>query len=176
MATNGYAKGAHEIVAKLPPEVHVNDSGKETVEQVHHCEFNQAPVDFVPEDSSVFANGCLLPCIFGIGLNRYGYYPHPVCGGIDRVFGLDIGRKSLPAPDDAMTEVYSDLCRHCGHFWDSNPVERPEAVERPEPVERPEADARACPGECPGSGAQISPSWRRAYDAYAERKPELTRY
>ncbi len=160
LATNGYAKGAHKIIAKLPPEVCVNNSAKETVEQVHHCHFNRAPVDVLPDTSGVYRNGCILPCIYGLGLNRYGYYPHPVCGGIDRVFGLDLGRKSLPEIGDGMTDMHGPLCQYCGHLFDSN--------------------AFAFPEDAVDSGGNVlpsmSPSWEQAYASYQKSKPELTLY
>ena len=154
LATNGYARGADKIIAKLPADVIVNNSAKETVEQHHHCNFNLAPIDVMPNASETCRNGCILPSIYGLGLNRYGYYPHPVCGGIDRIMGLDIGLKSLPEDESAMADMYGQLCQYCGHFFDSNDCSINDNIDK---------DA-------------MSPSWKKAYASYWESKPQLTLY
>lgn len=160
LATNGYAKGADKVIAGLPPEVTVNNSSKETEFQEHHMNFNAAPVDIVSNTAEVFHNGCLLPGIYGLGLNRYGYYPHPVCGGIDRIFGKDVGRKHLPHTRDTMTDMFEPLCKYCGHFFDSN--------------ELPAGAAEVDKFRCPTSG--VSKSWEKAYGDYKSEKPSMSLY
>jgi hypothetical protein len=160
LCTNGYCKPTRRIMEKMPPEVDVVDSGKETEVQDHHRNFNVAPIDLRPDDCAAFSNGCVLPCIYGIGLNRYGYYPHPVCGAIDRVFGHDVGRKSLPEVDDTLVDMYQHLCRYCGHFWDSTSLEEP-AVSASDEVK---------------DGPPRTASWRRAYGTYDKSAPKLRLY
>jgi hypothetical protein len=160
LCTNGYAKPTRRIIEKMPPGVCVLDSAKESPNQEQHRDFNVAPIDLRPDKSSMFENGCVFPTIFGIGLNRYGYYPHAVCGGIDRVFGLDVGRKFLPDADDDLSDIYPHLCRYCGHFWDSTDLDEP-AV----PVREDRKDAPPC-----------TISWSRAYSSYQTRRPELRLY
>ena len=58
--------------------------------------FNAAPVDSEEYMGVVYANACEVTEVAGVGLARFGYYPCAVAAGIDRVFGLDIGRRSLP--------------------------------------------------------------------------------
>jgi hypothetical protein len=160
LVTNGYARGSREACEKIPAGVSVYNSGKGMPEQEHHTAFNMAPADLPdrPPEDPEFRNGCLLPMVYGMGLTRTGFYPHPVCGGIDRVFGFDVGRKSLPAAGDAMTEVYERLCRYCGHYADYNPM-----------------PARADAGAAPEPGG-MSSSWQCAYEAYGRQKPDLTPY
>lgn len=160
LCTNGYAKLTRRIMKKMPAEVDIIDSGKQTSNQEHHRNFNVAPIDLRPDRSSMFGNGCVLPCIYGIGLTRYGYYPHPVCGSIDRVFGLDVGRKSLPVAGDKLADMYRHLCRYCGHFWDSNDLDEPTA-----PV-----------SEDMNGAAPCTTSWSRAYSSYNKRRPQLRLY
>jgi hypothetical protein len=52
----------------------------------------------------------------GIGLTPYGYYPCAVAGGIDRIVGVDRGRKSLPDDDDDLQDQLAVFCRMCGHY------------------------------------------------------------
>lgn len=160
LCTNGYAKPTRRIMEKMPPEVYVFDSGKKSSNQEHHRNFNVAPIDLRPDKSSMFENGCVLPCMYGIGLNRYGYYPHAICGGIDRVFGLDVGRKSLPVVGDNLGDMYRHLCRYCGHFWDSINLDEPSV-----PVREDMKGAPPC-----------TISWSRAYSSYNKRRPELRLY
>jgi hypothetical protein len=160
LGTNGHAKPTRRIMEKMPPEVRVTDSGKESSDQEHHRNFNVAPIDLRPDKSSMFENGCVLPCIYGIGLNRYGYYPHAICGSIDRVFGLDVGRKSLPAVGDKLGDMYRHLCRYCGHFWDSANLDEPLASVR--------EDMKGAP--------PCTTSWSRAYGSFNKRRPELRLY
>jgi hypothetical protein len=50
------------------------------------------------------------------GLTPFGYYSCAPASGIDRVIGIDMGHKTLPAPDDQMYELRDKVCRYCGHF------------------------------------------------------------
>jgi len=85
----------------------------------------------------------------GTGLTPYGYYLCPIAGGgIDRVFGLDVGRKELPSAGDQMDDQRVLLCRLCGHF-----------------KERAAHNTDYC-----------SPTWKNAYRAFARSRPNLTRY
>ena len=160
LCTNGHAAPTRRIMAMMPPEIDVHDSGKEDSDQDHHRNFNVAPIDLSPEQADKFADGCVLPSIYGMGLNRYGYYPHGICGAVDRVFGLDVGRKTLPPEGDTLSDMYRSLCRYCGHFWDCTNIEEPEA-----PARTDGKDAPPC-----------TESWTRAYSTYAKRKPELRLY
>lgn len=166
--TNGYSPSSFEILSRLPEDVLVYNSGKTNRTSDEHLPFNQAPVDLEKLSGYDFSQGCCLPAMYGLGLNRYGYYPHPNCGGIDRVFGFNIGRRSLPAPGDRLEEQYHLLCRFCGLL----------------PYYNREVSRGFIPGETKTLPAGInrfrvrkqSPSWRGAYLRYQTRKPEMTRY
>lgn len=159
--TNGYGDKAEEVISRLPElGIDLYNSRKTTREQEGHCAFNIAPCDQESSREEDFSQGCHLPAVYGLGLTRHGYYPHPVCGGIDRVFGLDMGRKKLPGADEAMTEQYASLCRYCGFFLYSKRMQNGQKHFSP-----PESDR-----------GRKTVSWQRAYSEYQKKKPDLTLY
>ena len=78
------------------PGVHVNNTAKVTNVQPEFQTFNVAPIDLEGYQGANFSNGCMITQICGIGVTPYGYYPCAVAGAIDRTFGLNLGRKTLP--------------------------------------------------------------------------------
>ncbi|PIP37221.1 MAG: hypothetical protein COX19_17245 [Desulfobacterales bacterium CG23_combo_of_CG06-09_8_20_14_all_51_8] len=58
-----------------------------------------------------------------------------VAGGIDRIFGFNIGRKTLPPPDDTLIDQMKVFCPLCGHSGFAWPVKK----------------------------TKMSPTWRQAY-------------
>jgi hypothetical protein len=161
--SNGASKLCRATLAALPRSVEVFITAKRQPEQASHCAFNLAPVDLPELVGTDSSQGCFLPAREGLGLTRYGYYPHPVCGGIDRVFGFDIGRRSLPRTDDDLREQFARLCPLCGLFRFFTSLDR----------QRPDIMPKA--GELALRGA-MSPTWVRAYARYRERPPQLTLY
>lgn len=159
--TNGYGKNAKKAMAFLPrADIDIFNTGKTSIVQEHHCAFNIAPSD-VPEFKDVdFSQGCYLPACYGLGLTRHGYYPHPICGGIDRVFGFDIGAKHLPRSDDPMTDMFQRLCRLCGYFQFSFQL-------------RIKSNTRY---RLDDGGNRISETWQKAYEHYRQKKPILSEY
>jgi hypothetical protein len=85
-----------------------------------------------------------------MGLTPTGYYPCAVAGGIDRILGAQLGRKTLPADSDDMLEELDKLCRLCGRFQDGHYV--PRAL-RPALTE-----------------ARISPTWAKLYEKWRRRR------
>jgi hypothetical protein len=161
--TNGYSAVARGLASRVPPGVEVYSSDKRGPLQEHHCAFNVAPVDLPEYAGADFSQGCFQPTQYGLGLNRYGYYPHPACGGIDRVFGFDIGRKTLPTVDDDLGELFPRLCRYCGFFRVFNRAVQPDFYSGPSAAER----ARR--------GEQTA-SWKAAYERYRRARPSLNVY
>ncbi len=153
LSTNGYREQSRPLLDSLRRRgILVVNTRKQSSFQQHHCAFNIAPCD-VPEFAGVeFSHGCYLPACYGLGLTRYGYYPHPICGGIDRVFGLDIGRKRLPDSSDDMQDQFTRLCGLCGFF-------RPIFLSRAD-------DAIG----------RVSRTWELAYARYKEARPVLKPY
>ena len=159
--TNGYGETVQRVISRLPSlGVDVYNSRKRSPVQEHHVAFNVAPCELPEHSDTDFSQGCYMPVIRGLALTKYGYYPHPVCGGIDRVFGFDIGRKTLPSSDDPMTEHFEKLCRFCGMF-----LHRQRMPSGGEQASQPEL-----------SRGQKTESWNTAYRNYRQKKPVLTNY
>jgi len=148
LCSNGYSARARRLLERLPRGVRVKNSVKSSDRQKGHFGFNIAPIDLDEFRCADYGLGCYIHQIFGLGLTRSGYYPHPVCGGIDRVFGFDIGLKDLPASSADMAGQMRRLCPLCGHFREfrSN-------------------------GEFPPG--HKSPSWIKAYQGFRENRPGL---
>jgi len=149
LITNGAAALTKKVISEMPPEVEIVNTQKTPEKDNIFARFNSAPIDDARWRDADFTNGCRIAKDCGTGLTPYGYYPCAPAGAIDRVFGLDIGRKQLPGTDDGMHDILTALCRYCGHFRD----ERPRLID---------------------SGC--SPAWARAYEQYRANKPSLTRY
>jgi hypothetical protein len=161
--SNGHSEACRKALAALPPAVDVFVTDKQQATQASHCAFNVAPADRPEFAGTDFSQGCFLPAREGLGLTHHGYYGHPVCGGIDRVFGFDLGRKSLPPVGDDLRDQFARLCPLCGlfRFFGSLDRRRPNLV----PGDR---ELALC--------GSMSASWALAYARYRESRPPLTRY
>jgi hypothetical protein len=149
VATHGHGERTRAALARLPDGVTVEDTKKDSAVQPFQA-FNLAPIDDPAYAGADFANGCPVTEVCGVGLGPYGYYPCAVAAGIDRIFGLDLGRRRLPADDDDLVDQLRAFCRLCGHF--RREVEAPVTA----PVQ--------------------SESWRAAYARWRSSPPSLERY
>jgi len=127
---------------------------------VDFCDFNIAPMD-VGYKNTDYSGGCWAREMCGMGLNRYGYYCCSVAGGIDRVLGLNIGRKKLPSSKDLMNDQSSKFCRYCGHLG------TPPWPQQLEQIKIRRANSPK---------GRMSESWVKAYKKYKRKKPLLTLY
>lgn len=114
-ATNGFGLMTNNILKKVPKEFIVENSQKTTLTQ-NFFPFNFAPIDSFFYNFADYSNACRITEICGLGLNKHGYYQCAIAGGIDRVLGLDIGRKKLPFFGDPMIKEKRVLCKYCGYF------------------------------------------------------------
>jgi hypothetical protein len=146
--TNGYGDKVNRVLSRVPEDIVVLNSMK-TGNVNEFVAFNRAPKDTFLSRITEFSNGCITSSNCGIGLTPYGYYCCPVAGGIDRVFGFDMGRKELPSPDDSMSDQLSIFCELCGYFYD-----RFDTITKD----------------------VISPVWKEAYAKYHNVKPSLSSY
>jgi len=149
LETNGFGKGKGGILTKMPPEIVVFSTQKTNPFPQQFGKVNIAPVDLPELDAIDYSNACHFKQNCGIGFTPYGYYTCGTAGAIDRVFGLDIGRKKLPASDDMMVEQSEKLCGYCGAFIAANQL----GIEAEE---------------------EMSPSWIKALKNYARKKPILS--
>jgi hypothetical protein len=149
LATNGYGKKVEAVLAKLPPGIEVDNTGKTSQIQPFKS-FNVAPVDQPEYSKADFTNGCRVIKVSGMALNPYGWYPCAVAGSIDRIFGYNLGYKQLPDNEDDMLELLNVFCRLCGLF-----KRRYEA-----PLDHPVQ----------------SITWEKAYSRYRDKPPTMSRY
>jgi hypothetical protein len=148
--TNGHGDKVNAAIARIPADVAINNTSKETKVQPHFGSFNIAPKDVPSYADADYRNGCWVIENCGFGLGPNGYYPCAVAGGIDRIYGWDLGRKSLPVVTDGMDDLLEKFCQHCGHFK----------------------------REIEGSfdAPIMSETWKAAYEKYKKKRPQLTRY
>jgi len=147
--TNGFGDAVNTILSKIPQGIGIANS-KKTSSYQGFFPFNIAPKDEFAYRFVNFSNGCWALRKCGLGLTPLGYYPCPQGGGIDRVFGFDIGRKELPDHDDSMEDQLKVLCRLCGHFM---------LYKRPVYYKQ-----------------IMSATWEKAYEKYKLKNPILSRY
>lgn len=140
VCTNGRGRRVNEVLRRLPGGVAVKNTFK-TDRQRLFRPFNMAPVDSPWFRFADYTGGCRILADCGMGLTPSGYYPCAIAGGIDRVFGFGLGRKSLPAEDDRMLDLLRVFCPLCGHFGFSWPTR----------------------------STRVSETWRRAYAAAGRR-------
>jgi hypothetical protein len=152
ISTNGFGPQVEAVLKTLPNEVKIRNTRKTAAFNNGFYTFNIAPIDLKIFDNVDYSNACSVASSDGIGLNMYGYYPCAVAGAIDRVIGLDIGKKSLPEEKDPMKGSLTKLCRFCGRF----------------------KLGRACSQL--SSAGNMSPFWEKAYFEFQAQKPQLTTY
>ena len=151
LTSNGHGAKVAGVLQRIPKGVDIRDTKKDDRCQAQFVPFNLAPRETADYAQADFRNGCAVTRDSGIGLSPNGYYPCVVAGGIDRVFGFNRGRKSLPAPEDGMEQELAHFCSLCGFFRLNYTIETDG-----EPL--------------------MSPAWERAYAAWRQKPPVLTRF
>jgi sulfatase maturation enzyme AslB (radical SAM superfamily) len=116
VSTNGYSQKTKQLLNELPNEVIIENSHKELNEIYHIGHFNVAPIDIRDTSNEDFTIACTNATYCGMGLTPNGYYHCPVAGSIDRVFGFDLGKKSLPKKNNEMHDSMNAFCKYCGFF------------------------------------------------------------
>ena len=111
LTSNGTSDKVKAVLATVPAWVKVRNSSNEK-QAPHFAAYNLAPVDQGCED----ANACSIPWRCGVALSPHGYYLCGAGAGVDRVFGLHGGIRSLRELDiDHLRAQQRQLCRLCGH-------------------------------------------------------------
>ena len=123
VCTNGSGPRVREALSHLPEGVELKNTFKNGSQRLFRP-FNKAPADSSLFRFSDFSAGCRILNDCGLGLTPLGYYPCAVAGGIDRIFGFGLGRKTLPQADDDMRDQLSVFCPLCGHFGFSWPTKK----------------------------------------------------
>jgi hypothetical protein len=145
--TSGYGEKVKSLLSKVPNEIIIINSSKESKVQLHYP-FNMAPKDSILYKYADYVNGCWIFSLCGMALTPYGYYPCTASGGIDRIFGFDKGRKTLPSPDDPMLDDLRLFCQFCGHFKCASFTYK----------------------------ALMSPTWKSGYENYKRERTRLSLY
>ncbi len=148
LVTNGFSERTRIVLSSLPGEVKIKNSGKRSSRQEDFDTITVAPADRIIYRFADYSNGCDITDKCGMGLNMHGYYPCAPAGAIDRVLGLDIGRKTLPDDNDKMTDLMKIFCGYCGHFLCFNKINL----------------------------NYNSRSWKKAFKKYKSAKPALRLY
>jgi len=146
--TNGFGENAAETLKKVPQDLKIQNSHKTSGLQAFEP-FNLAPQDSLLNPLFDYSLGCHVTENCGMGLTPYGYYPCAASGGIDRIFGYNLGRKELPDFNEEMTDQMRAFCRLCGHYATYMKTIRTE---------------------------EVSPTWKKAYESYSKKKFQLDRY
>ena len=149
LTTNGFGNKVNAVLSQIPKQIEIRNTHKKSPIQSFTL-FNTALKDHIMHKFVDYSNACWVTSHCGIGLTPYGYYPCAVAGGIDRILGFNCGRKKLPPPDDSMADLLKVFCKYCGHFRDAFSQHSDQEV--------------------------ISRAWKRAYEEYKKRKPNLTPY
>ncbi len=144
ICTNGSGPQVRNALSALSPKIVVKNTLKSDRQRLFRP-FNLAPVDQRRHRFADFGCGCRIIEDCGLGLTPQGYYPCAIAGGIDRIFGFGLGRRSLPAVDDEMTDLLERFCPLCGHFGFARPTRKP----------------------------RISRTWRRGYERYRRRQTRI---
>lgn len=139
-STNGSFKN---ILSKIPSWIEIYNSYKTTPVQ-RHCNYNESPID----NGLYFVPYCSIPWRCGMALTRYGYFPCGAGASLCRVFGFDIGIKSLKELNFENIKVQlSKICKFCGNS--------PNIFNKRAKKE------------------MISKTWKRVYEEYKKSKPIL---
>lgn len=150
VSSNGFGSRVSKVISQIPVGIIVNNSKKYGIQNTNFFSFNIAPVDRIEYVMADYTNACWVADECGMGLTPFGYYPCAVAGGIDRVFGFDLGLKQLPPERENFSDALEAFCSRCGMF---------KRLTEP-PLDRP----------------VISRVWNEAYARYRNELPTLTRY
>jgi len=149
--TNGAGKKTNEVLSKMPDWIKVDNTVKRTVCQ-DFVSYNIAPVDLPEYEGENFAIGCAGCWRWGISLSKYGYFSCGPGAGVARVFGFDVGIKTLAeVKRSSFRKQMKILCKYCGMYKENYVSKR---ISTPE----------------------ISASWQEAYKRYKKQKPNMSQY
>jgi hypothetical protein len=115
LCTNGHGPFVKAVLKKLPSDIIRKSTEKKSYTNLFRP-FNRAPMDCVAHRFSDFSSGCRIIEDCGLGLTPQGYYICAIAGAIDRVFGIGLGRTTLPSKTDLLLDQCRNFCPLCGHF------------------------------------------------------------
>lgn len=123
LGTNYYGQSVHRVLEKVPDAIAIKSTLKSS--RIHLFRpFNRAPEDTWHNRFSDYTCGCRIIEDCGLGVTPSGYYMCAIAGGIDRIFGYQMGRKQIPDSSDTLTDQMAAFCPLCGHFGFQWPTRR----------------------------------------------------
>jgi len=166
--TNGHGEIVNRALNQLPDDWFSVCNTKKQSPYQNFIYYNLAPIDFGIKK----IQPCWILKSCGYGLTRCGYYPCGAGASIDRVFGFDIGLKSLKDLNSTNTaKQLKILCKYCGH---SPAMEDLLSKGKINPREyETEKELAESSNRCI---APMSKSWIDAYEKYEKNKPKLSLY
>lgn len=182
IVTNGYGEYVTTVLKRLKEryDIVIENSHKISDIQPSFSPINQAPLDECEYHDQEYSKGCWIPTICGIALDKYGYYPCSASAAADRIFGADVGKKSLPLSSDVFRDDFRYFCSRCGHFLNEINYIATEECKSTEEIDKLEelinsnqaqmAKKHFLFSEC------ISPTWANALKKWKENKPAMTEY
>ena len=115
LGTNFLGDRVCQVLEKLPEQIAIKSTWKTSRVNLFKP-FNVAPADRRFNRFSDYSCGCRIIEDCGLGLTPSGYYMCAVAGGIDRIFGFHLGRRTIPDESDTLSDQMTVFCRYCGHF------------------------------------------------------------
>ncbi len=149
--SNKYTEESRDTVSRLP--VWIRTEHKETrAQKTSNVQRKFYPMTYAPIDMGIGVwPGCESSGVCGLGLSRNGFYPCGMAAAIDRVYGFDMGIRSVTEINPhRLLEMIIHFCSLCGYKCRDHPYPKGEDY--------------------------ISETWDTALAVYNEKKPELTLY
>ncbi len=149
--SNKYTEESREIANGMPTWIKTEHNGTRS-RKTSSTQRDFYPMTYAPIDRGIGVwPGCEVSGYCGLGLSRNGFYPCGMAASIDRVYGFDMGIKSVPDinPERLLTMIIH-FCSLCGYKCRDHPYPKGEDY--------------------------VSETWDTALSVYNEQRPELTLY
>lgn len=187
LVTNGNGKFVNsklKDIELLFPHIIIENSQKTSNEQLHFTPINQAPIDIPEYREEDLSKGCWITSVCGIALSMHGYYPCTTSASIDRVFGLDVGRKNMPNDQDLMEDLFEKFCKLCGHYYheindviDFNVKKREDYIKLEKIIDNKQDDIeKERAKKIVGIDDSVTKTWENALEKWRKEKIKLTIY
>ena len=180
LVTNGYGKAVQRILERIPKEIEIENSQKQSNVQPTFSPINLAPIDDEKQKDNDFSKGCWIPSLCGITLDMHGYYPCSAAAAFDRVFGFDLGEKKIPYKSGILEEKFKKFCQYCGHFNDpinnyaENDIVTKDDIENFEKIQQEHFEKAQSIYNITDN--PLSPTWREKLAQYKSKRPKLKKY
>lgn len=182
VVSNGTGEYVNRVLYELKKDydIVIENSNKLSDIQPSFWPVNQAPIDMDEYKSMDFSKGCWITTMCGGALDPNGFYPCSIGAAIARSTGQDFGRKSLPNQEDTMEDLLENLCKLCGHYYNSvNDELTTDIVDNNNIGELGIVIEKYFKEKAPKLNLHdeiISKTWREILDNYKTYEPKMTKY